>query len=62
MTTESSFHAIAQKARLRLGKDAERWLFAPNRNLAHLSPYEMSQSSTGARIVLEELERAASPE
>jgi uncharacterized protein (DUF2384 family) len=57
MPNSPDFDAVVQKAQLLLGDEAQRWLYKPNRSFAQLSPYEMSQSPTGARIVLEELER-----
>jgi hypothetical protein len=39
------------------GDYADRWLGKPNRSFAQLTPYELAQSSAGARLVLSELAR-----
>ena len=54
--------SVVARAKAVLGRDAEMWLYRENRNLAALAPYEMAQSSTGAMIVLRELERISQSE
>jgi hypothetical protein len=56
-STSSHAMAVVERAKALLGRDAEEWLYRQNRNLAKLAPFEMAQSSVGARVVLWELER-----
>lgn len=51
--------SVVARAKALLGRDAEMWLYRENRHLASLAPFEMAQSSVGALIVLQELERIA---
>jgi len=57
MAETPDFAAVVRKAETLLGRDAQRWLYKPNRSFASLSPYEMAQSTVGARVVLDELAR-----
>jgi uncharacterized protein (DUF2384 family) len=57
MSDPANYQAVEQKARSMFGRYAAQWLVKPNRSLAQLSPYEMSQSADGARLVLAELSK-----